>query len=154
MTGVLLALAIACGETAPLIYTAGFSNTLPHSLLHAQFPYLTYIDLHLLPTRPRTSAHYLAYDAALDPGGDRPAPPGGHPDHRGPDPAPRRRGPAAPAARPQAAPGPGPARPAGRPGPGSGEPAPMTVGWRRPGRTEERESRRLQGWCRLTPYRW
>ena len=26
-TGLLLALAIACGETAPLIYTAGFSDT-------------------------------------------------------------------------------------------------------------------------------
>ena len=42
MTGLLLALAIACGETAPLIYTAGFGDTLPHSLTHAQFPYLTY----------------------------------------------------------------------------------------------------------------
>ena len=43
VTGLLLALAIACGETAPLIYTAGFAPTLPHSLTHAQVPYLTYV---------------------------------------------------------------------------------------------------------------
>ena len=52
VTGLLLALAIACGETAPLIYTAGFSNTLPHSLTHAEFPYLTYVVFYLLQ-RPR-----------------------------------------------------------------------------------------------------
>ena len=51
-TGLLLALAIACGETAPLIYTAGFANTLPHSLTRSQFPYLTYI-VFSDTTRPR-----------------------------------------------------------------------------------------------------
>jgi phosphate transport system permease protein len=64
MTGLLLALAIACGETAPLIYTAGFSDTLPHSLLHSQFPYLTYVTFTFYNSA-QNSAHYLAYDAAL-----------------------------------------------------------------------------------------
>jgi phosphate transport system permease protein len=64
VTGLLLALAIACGETAPLIYTAGFSNTLPHSLTHAQFPYLTYVVFTFF-NAPQNQAHYLAYDAAL-----------------------------------------------------------------------------------------
>ncbi len=63
-TGLLLALAIACGETAPLIYTAGFSNTLPHSLTHAGFPYLTYV-VFTFYNDPSTQKHYLSYDAAL-----------------------------------------------------------------------------------------
>ena len=64
VTGLLLALAIACGETAPLIYTAGFSNTLPHSLTHAQFPYLTYV-VFTYYNAPEAQYHYLSYDAAL-----------------------------------------------------------------------------------------
>ena len=64
VTGLLLALAIACGETAPLIYTAGFSPTLPHSLTHAQFPYLTYVVFQYY-NAPETQYHYLAFDAAL-----------------------------------------------------------------------------------------
>jgi phosphate transport system permease protein len=64
VTGLLLALAIACGETAPLIYTAGFSDTLPHTLTHAQFPYLTYAVFTFFQ-QPSAQAHYLAYDAAL-----------------------------------------------------------------------------------------
>jgi phosphate transport system permease protein len=64
MTGLLLALAIACGETAPLVYTAGFSNTLPHSLTGSQFPYLTYMVFTGFNS-PETQYHYLAYDAAL-----------------------------------------------------------------------------------------
>ena len=36
VTGVLIALAIASGETAPLIYTAGFSNAVPHNLIHSR----------------------------------------------------------------------------------------------------------------------
>ena len=64
VTGLLLALAIACGETAPLIYTAGFAPTLPHSLTHAQFPYLTYVVFQYY-NAPETQYHYLAYDAAL-----------------------------------------------------------------------------------------
>jgi phosphate transport system permease protein len=64
VTGLLLALAIACGETAPLIYTAGFAPTLPHSLTHAQFPYLTYVVFQYY-NAPETNYHYLSYDAAL-----------------------------------------------------------------------------------------
>ncbi len=64
MTGIILALAIACGETAPLIYTAGFSNTLPHSLTGSQFPYLTYM-VFTGYNSPETQYHYLAYDASL-----------------------------------------------------------------------------------------
>jgi phosphate transport system permease protein len=64
VTGLLLAMAIACGETAPLIYTAGFSNSLPHSLTHASFPYLTYVVFEFYDSSI-TNYHYLAYDAAL-----------------------------------------------------------------------------------------
>ncbi len=64
VTGLLLALAIACGETAPLIYTAGFAPTLPHSLTHAQFPYLTYV-VFAYYNAPEANYHYLAFDAAL-----------------------------------------------------------------------------------------
>ncbi|MGO8825977.1 MAG: phosphate ABC transporter permease PstA [Acidimicrobiales bacterium] len=64
VTGLLLALAIACGETAPLIYTAGFAPTLPHSLTQAQFPYLTYV-VYSYYNAPETQYHYLAFDAAL-----------------------------------------------------------------------------------------
>jgi phosphate transport system permease protein len=64
VTGLLLALAIACGETAPLIYTAGFSTKVPLSLTHAQFPYLTY-PIFTFYNQPSQEAHNLAFDAAL-----------------------------------------------------------------------------------------
>ena len=64
VTGLLLALAIAGGETAPLIYTAGFSPTVPHSLTHAQFPYLTY-PVFAFFQLPNKEANDLAFDAAL-----------------------------------------------------------------------------------------
>jgi phosphate transport system permease protein len=64
VTGLLLALAIACGETAPLIYTAGFAPTLPHALTQAQFPYLTYVVFRYYDA-PEANYHYLAFDAAL-----------------------------------------------------------------------------------------
>ena len=64
VTGLLLALAIACGETAPLIYTAGFAPTLPHSLTHAQFPYLTYVVFQYY-NAPEAQYHSLSHDAAL-----------------------------------------------------------------------------------------
>ena len=64
VTGLLLALAIAGGETAPLIYTANFANTVPHSLTHASFPYLTYVVFSFYDSS-QVSYHYLAYDAAL-----------------------------------------------------------------------------------------
>ncbi|HVA06638.1 MAG TPA: ABC transporter permease subunit, partial [Acidimicrobiales bacterium] len=64
VTGLLLAMAIASGETAPLIYTAGFAPTLPHALTHAQFPYLTY-TVYRFYDAPSVQSHYLAFDAAL-----------------------------------------------------------------------------------------
>lgn len=64
VTGLLLALAIAAGETAPLIYTANFAPTLPHSLTHASFPYLTYVVFSYY-NAPVANYHYLSYDAAL-----------------------------------------------------------------------------------------
>jgi phosphate transport system permease protein len=66
VTGLLIALAIACGETAPLIYTAGFTDALPGaSLIHSQgFAYLTY-PVYTFYNQPGAQAHYIAYDAAL-----------------------------------------------------------------------------------------
>jgi phosphate transport system permease protein len=64
VTGLLLAMAIASGETAPLIYTAGFAGGLPHSLTNAQFPYLTYTVFNFFDA-PSVQSHYLAFDAAL-----------------------------------------------------------------------------------------
>jgi phosphate transport system permease protein len=66
VTGLLIALAIACGETAPLIYTANYTDALPGaSLIHSQgFPYLTY-PVFTFYNQPGNQAHYLAYDAAL-----------------------------------------------------------------------------------------
>ncbi len=64
VTGLLLALAIAAGETAPLIYTANFAPTLPHSLTHGSFPYLTYVVFSYY-NAPQQNYHYLSYDAAL-----------------------------------------------------------------------------------------
>ena len=65
VTGLLLALAIAGGETAPLLYTAGWTNNLPSaSLIHQPVAYLSY-PVWTFYNQPSNSAHYLAYDAAL-----------------------------------------------------------------------------------------
>ena len=65
VTGLLVALAIAGGETAPLLYTAGWTNNLPSaSLVHQPIAYLTY-PVWTFYNQPNNSAHYLAYDAAL-----------------------------------------------------------------------------------------
>jgi len=66
VTGLLIALAIAGGETAPLIYTAGFSSSLwTGSLIHAHgFSYLTYV-VFAFWSYPSDQAHQLSYDAAL-----------------------------------------------------------------------------------------
>jgi phosphate transport system permease protein len=66
VTGLLIALAIASGETAPLIYTANFTNAIPGaSLIHSQgFAYLTY-PVYTFYNQPSAQAHDLAYDAAL-----------------------------------------------------------------------------------------
>jgi phosphate transport system permease protein len=66
VTGLLIALAIAGGETAPLIYTANFASTLwTGSFIHAHgFGYLTYLVFQFW-SYPDKQANYLSYDAAL-----------------------------------------------------------------------------------------
>ncbi|HTV55335.1 MAG TPA: phosphate ABC transporter permease PstA [Terriglobia bacterium] len=65
LTGILLALAIAVGETAPLIYTAGWSNYMwTGHFTNEPVGYLTYAIWAFI-TEPFASAHALAYAAAL-----------------------------------------------------------------------------------------
>jgi len=64
-TGVLLAVAIGMGETAPLLYTAGWSAFNPTlQLTHHQVPYLTYVVWDYLE-QPYPQAQALAYSAAF-----------------------------------------------------------------------------------------
>ncbi len=67
VTGLLVALAIAIGETAPLLYTAGTSDANPTlALTHAPIGYLTYFVYAFAPTnQPFKSANIVSYDAAL-----------------------------------------------------------------------------------------
>jgi phosphate transport system permease protein len=65
MTSLLLALAISGGETAPLLYTAGwYTGTPKAALFHQPIGYLTY-PVWTFWNYPSDQAHYLAYDAAL-----------------------------------------------------------------------------------------
>lgn len=65
ITGLLVALAIAGGETAPLLYTAGWTDSNPSlSLTHQAVPYLTY-PIWAFFNEPSAQAHALSYDAAL-----------------------------------------------------------------------------------------
>ncbi len=65
VTGLILAMAIAIGETAPLLYTAGWSNGYPSAhLVHAPVPYLTYA-VWTFYDQPQASAHRLSAEAAL-----------------------------------------------------------------------------------------
>ncbi len=65
ITGVLFALAISVGETAPLIYTAGWSNYLWNGhLTQEPIGYLTYVIWSFI-NQPFASAHALAYAAAF-----------------------------------------------------------------------------------------
>ncbi|HTW28521.1 MAG TPA: phosphate ABC transporter permease PstA [Acetobacteraceae bacterium] len=65
VTGVLLALAISVGETAPLLYTAGWSNyTWNGHLTGSPIGYLTYVIWAFI-NEPFAAAHALAYAAAL-----------------------------------------------------------------------------------------
>ncbi|HUB48570.1 MAG TPA: phosphate ABC transporter permease PstA [Acetobacteraceae bacterium] len=65
VTGVLLALAISVGETAPLLYTAGWSNYLWNfHLVRSPIGYLTYVIWAFI-NEPFASANALAYVAAL-----------------------------------------------------------------------------------------
>jgi phosphate transport system permease protein len=65
VTGMLVALALAVGETAPLLYTAGWSDSLPTGQLtgspvaYLTYPIWTFYDL------PTQTAQDLSYDAAF-----------------------------------------------------------------------------------------
>ena len=64
-TGLIIALAISIGETAPLLYTANWSDHLPTTqLVHASVPYLTY-PVYTFYNEPLASLSALASDAAL-----------------------------------------------------------------------------------------
>jgi phosphate transport system permease protein len=65
ITGLLVAMAIAVGETAPLLYTAEWSTTNPSlALTHSPVAYLTY-PIWNFYNQPEQSAINLSYDAAL-----------------------------------------------------------------------------------------
>jgi phosphate transport system permease protein len=67
ITGFLVAAAIAVGETAPLLYTANFSDSNPSfQVTHQAVPYLTYVVWYFSPVQSQVPhANTLAYDAAL-----------------------------------------------------------------------------------------
>jgi phosphate transport system permease protein len=67
VTGLLVATAITVGETAPLLYTAGWSNANPSlALTNSPVGYLTYPVWAFAPiNQPSASANILSYDAAL-----------------------------------------------------------------------------------------
>lgn len=65
LTGVLLAVAISMGETAPLLYTAGWTTLDPTlALTHQPIGYLTYVIWTYIDM-PYASSHALAYSAAF-----------------------------------------------------------------------------------------
>jgi phosphate transport system permease protein len=64
ITGVMLAISISFSETAPLLYTADFSNYPPTQLLHQPVAYITGI-VWTFSQIPGTAAHNLAYVAAF-----------------------------------------------------------------------------------------
>ncbi|MDE2480569.1 MAG: phosphate ABC transporter permease PstA [bacterium] len=64
LTGLLVATGIGLGETAPLIYTAGWSNYLPSlAPTHSPVGYLTYVVWTYI-SQPFPESHQLAYAAA------------------------------------------------------------------------------------------
>ena len=64
LTGMLVAVGIGLGETAPLIYTAGWSNYLPKlQATHSPVGYLTYVVWTYI-SQPFEQSHQLAYAAA------------------------------------------------------------------------------------------
>lgn len=65
ITGMLVALALAIGETAPMLYTAGWSDSLPtRQLTGSPVAYLTY-PIWTFYNQPSRSAQTLSYDAAF-----------------------------------------------------------------------------------------
>jgi phosphate transport system permease protein len=65
LTGLIIAVAISVGETAPLLYTAGNSTQYPStSLIHHPIGYLTYLVFTNIEA-PQHSLQVLAFDASL-----------------------------------------------------------------------------------------
>jgi phosphate transport system permease protein len=65
VTGMLVALALAISETAPMLYTAGWSDSLPTGqLTHSAVGYLTY-PIWTFYNLPSKAAQDLSYDAAF-----------------------------------------------------------------------------------------
>jgi phosphate transport system permease protein len=65
VTGMLVALALAVSETAPMLYTAGWSDSLPTGqLTHSPVGYLTY-PIWTFYNLPSKAAQDLSYDAAF-----------------------------------------------------------------------------------------
>jgi phosphate transport system permease protein len=65
VTGMLVALALAISETAPMLFTAGWSDSLPTGqLTHSPVGYLTY-PIWTFYNLPSKSAQDLSYDAAF-----------------------------------------------------------------------------------------
>lgn len=64
LTGIVLSMSIAMGETAPLLFTAGFSNYYPCGLANCQVGYLTYV-IYTFAKIPTQDSQGLAYLAAF-----------------------------------------------------------------------------------------
>ena len=64
LSGVLLAISIAAGETAQLLYTASWNNSFTSGFIHSRVAYLTYVVWYGID-QPQASAHNLAFVAAL-----------------------------------------------------------------------------------------
>ena len=64
ISGILLAIGIAAGETAQLLYTAGWNNALPSGLLKSPVAYLTYVVWYGI-NQPSAYAHQLAFVSAF-----------------------------------------------------------------------------------------
>ncbi|MBO0887949.1 phosphate ABC transporter, permease protein PstA, partial [Candidatus Bathyarchaeota archaeon] len=64
LTGIVLSMSISIGETAPLLYTAGFSNYYPCGLTNCQVGFLTNI-VYTFAKIPTTDSQNLAYLSAF-----------------------------------------------------------------------------------------
>jgi len=64
LTGIILSMSISIGETAPLLFTAGFSNYYPCGLTNCQVGFLTYV-IYTFAKIPTPDSQNLAYLAAF-----------------------------------------------------------------------------------------
>lgn len=64
LSGILLAVSISAGETAQLLYSAGFNNGIPTGFLHSQVGYLTYVVWNGI-NEPSAYSHDLAFVSAM-----------------------------------------------------------------------------------------